>query len=376
MQTNQIYAVVNDVVKQGAAISNITAVDAQSFVALGNDILSSTNNVESFMERLVQRIGKSIWSFREYRNKLGDMIKDDFEYGAIVQKVAVLMPEFEKDEAYNLVDGQSVDHYKISKPDVVQKLFVKRSPYKIRITRPLWQIKEAFVSEADMGRFIASVMGEVRNAIEFALEELGRATLCNFIAEVQGTAREIPLVTDFNTEMGLTGADALTATTALHSDLFLNYAIGRINHHAKMMTEMTVRYNDGTKPRFTPEDKRVIRLLSDFDTRAQTVTQYAAYHDQYVSVGGVWDTISYWQNAKRGNEANIIVKRASDGTQKTINNVIATIYDRDALGMYKKDEYVLSSPINADGAYQNTVWHLMQLWFNDTSENFVFFTLN
>lgn len=376
MTTNQIYNVVNDVVKQGAALANHTVVDTQSFVSLGNDVLSSSNNTESFLNTLVQRIGKSIFSFREYRNKLGDMVKDDFEFGAIVQKVAVKMPEFEADEAWDLQDGQSVDMFKVSKPEVVQKLFVKRTPYKIRITRTLEQLKEAFISEADMGRFIASVMGEVRNAIEFGLEELGRNCLANFIGEVAGTAREIKLVTDFNTEMGLTGADALTAQSAVHSDLFLNYAIGRINHHANMMTEMTVRYNDGTKPRFTPVDKRVIRVLSDFNTRAETVTQYAAYHDKYVSIGGIWDTISYWQNSKVGAEGNIKVKRASDGTNKTVNNVVAVLYDRDALGMYKKDEFTLTSPVNADGAYYNVVHHLRQLWFNDVSENFVYFTLN
>lgn len=376
MTTNQIYNVVNDVVKQGAALANHTVVDTQSFVSLGNDVLSSSNNTESFLNTLVQRIGKSIFSFREYRNKLGDMVKDDFEFGAIVQKVAVKMPEFEADEAWDLQDGQSVDMFKVSKPEVVQKLFVKRTPYKIRITRTLEQLKEAFISEADMGRFIASVMGEVRNAIEFGLEELGRNCLANFIGEVTGTAREIKLVTDFNTEMGLTGADALTAQSAVHSDLFLNYAIGRINHHANMMTEMTVRYNDGTKPRFTPVDKRVIRVLSDFNTRAETVTQYAAYHDKYVSIGGIWDTISYWQNSKVGAEGNIKVKRASDGASKTVNNVVAVLYDRDALGMYKKDEFTLTSPVNADGAYYNVVHHLRQLWFNDVSENFVYFTLN
>lgn len=376
MTTNQIYTVVNDVVKQGTALSNHTVVDTQSFVSLGNDVLSSSTNTESFLNTLVQRIGKSIFSFREYRNKLGDMVKDDFEFGAIVQKVAVKMPEFEADEAWDLQDGQSVDMFKVSKPEVVQKLFVKRTPYKIRITRTLEQLKEAFISEADMGRFIASVMGEVRNAIEFGLEELGRNCLANFIGEVAGTAREIKLVTEFNTEMGLTGQDALTAQSALHSDLFLNYAIGRINHHANMMTEMTVRYNDGTKPRFTPVDKRVIRVLSDFNTRCETVTQYAAYHDKYVSIGGIWDTISYWQNAKAGSEGNIKVKLASNGQNKNINNVVAVLYDRDALGMYKKDEFTLTSPVNADGAYYNVVHHLRQLWFNDVSENFCYFTLN
>lgn len=376
MNTNQIYAIVNSINSQGAAISGVTVTDTASFVSLGNDVLSSDTNTESFFSRLVQLIGLHIFSFREYRNKLRHMYKNDFEWGAIVQKVAVGMPEAEADESYNLVDGQSVDHWKISKPEVFQKLFVTRTPYKFRMTRAYHQLQEAFRDEASFERFWAACAGELRNAIEFSIENLGRATIANYIGEVQGTQREIPLVTQFNTELGLTGADALTPQTALHSDLFMNFAIGRINHHANMMGELTVRYNDGTKPRFTPADKRVIRLLSDFDTRAQTVTQYAAYHERFVEVGGDWDSIAYWQSSKLGDESKVIVKRKSDGTQKTVNNVIAIAHDIDALGLYKEKEWTLSTGWNADGSYITNVHHLIQLWFNDLSENFAYFTLN
>ena len=267
MNTNQIYQLVNSVVAAGVgSVSTQVVSDTQSLVSLGNEVLSSANNTESFLNQLVQRIGKTIISFREYRNKLGSMVMDDFEYGAIVQKIAVKMPVAKEDPSFALTDGQSVDPFNVSKPEVLQKFFVTRTPYMFEMTISRDRLKEAFTSEEKMGGFLAAIFGEVRNAIEFSLEELGRATLANYIGEVTGTARQINLVTDFNAEMGLTGTNALDATSALHSDLFLNYAIGRINHHAKMITEMSVRYNDGSKPRFTPTDKRVIRLLSDFDT--------------------------------------------------------------------------------------------------------------
>ena len=52
------------------------------------------------------------------------------------------------------------------------------------------------------------------------------------------------------------------------------------------------------------------------------------------------------------------------------------IHDRDALGVYKIDEDVLTTPVNAAGAYYNTYWHEKQLRFIDLSENIVIFTLN
>lgn len=373
MDTTHIYGLVNDVTAQALGGANITVVDSASLVSLGSMVLSSSANTEAFLNTLVQRIGRTIIAYREYKNKLGDMVMDDFEYGAIVQKISVMMPEAVEDPSWELVNGQTIDHYRITKPEAKQKFFYTRTPYMFKVTIQDEHLKEAFTDSSKMAAFIAAVFGEVRNAIEFSLEQLGRTCLSNFIAE---TPHVVNLVTDFNTEVGLTGTNQLNARTALHSDLFLNYAIGRINHHAKMIGELSIRYNDGSKPRFTPADKRVIRLLSDFDTRAQTVTQYAAYHDRYVSVGGKWDTISYWQNFKEGEEANIFVKRASDNAETRVNNVIAVIHDHDALGIYKKDERVATTPINAAGLYYNTFYHERQLWFNDLQENFVAFTLN
>lgn len=376
MDTTQIYGLVNNVAQQALGETNISVVDTQSLVSLGNMVLSSSANTEAFLNTLVQRIGRTIIAYREYRNKLGDMVLNDFEYGAILQKISVMMPEAIEDPSWELVDGQTVDHYKITKPEALQKFFYTRTPYMFKVTIQDEHLKEAFTDSSKMAAFIAAIFGETRNAQEFSLEQLGRACLSNFIAE---TPHVYNLVTMYNTEMGLTGSEALTPGfdgNCIHSDLFLNYAIGRINHHSKMITELSVRYNDGSKPRFTPNDKRVIRLLSDFDTRAQTVTQYAAYHDRYVSVGGKWDTISYWQNFKEGEESNILVKRSSDGAETDIKNVIGVVYDRDALGIFKKDERVATTPINAAGLYYNTFYHERQLWFNDLQENFAVFTLN
>ena len=198
MTTEQIYTVVNGAAAQALGTGAIAAVDTASFVSLGNSVLSSSVNTEAFLNTLAQRIGRTIISYREYKNKFRDMVLSDFEYGAILQKIKVAMPSAEEDESYDLTDGQSVDHYKVSKPVVTQKLFVTRSPYQFKITIQREHLKEAFTSESAMGGFIAAIFGEVRNAIEFALENLGRGCYANYIAVVGGTAREIKLVTEFN----------------------------------------------------------------------------------------------------------------------------------------------------------------------------------
>lgn len=370
MNTEQIYSVVNGAAQQALGQTAIAAIDTASFVSLGNDVLSSQTNTEAFMNALCQRIGKTIISFREYRNKFRDMVLDDFDYGAILQKLKVSMPTAEEDESYALVDGQSVDQYKVSKPAVDQKLFVTRSPYQFRITIQEEHLKEAFLSESAMGGFLASVYGEVRNAIEFALENLGRACFANYIAEVGGTNREIKLVTEFNAMNG----GSVTAANALANKDFLNYAFRRINEYIDYFQEMSTLYNDGTETRHTPIDYLRIKLLSPFVRAAQTVTQYAAFNENLVNTDKVYEKVSYWQGAK--NRSQIIAQRASDDEVTTVSNIIGVMHDRDALGIYQQNERVANSPFNASGLYFNVFYHQSQLWFNDLSENFVIFTLN
>lgn len=372
MNTEQIYTIVNEVNAEAFGTNALTVVDTSGLISLGTTVLSSSTNTEAFLNTLAQRIGKTILRYREYRNKLNDMVLNDFEYGAILQKLKVVMPTAEADEMYGLTDGTSVDHYKVSKPDVKQKLFVTRTPYQFKITIQRETLKEAFLSDEAMGSFIGVIFGEVRNAIEISLENLGRVTLATAIAEASNSGRKIDLVTDFNTEYN--PATPLTATTALQDDTFLRYAIARINSLIDSIQDMSDQFNDGSVATFTAKEDMRIRLLAPFIRRLETVTEYAAFHDQYVSIDGVYKKLNYWQAMKAPYDVDITIPSTS--TEVQVSNVVALIADKDAMGIYKIDEDVLTTPVNAGGAYYNTFWHEKQLWFIDLSENFYIVTLN
>lgn len=366
MDVTQIYSIVNDAASQSMGRTAVAVQDLTGLISLGNTVLSSQNNSELFINSLAQRIGKTIFSYRQYENTFSDMVLDDFAWGAIMQKIKISMPEAEKDEQYGLENGQAVDHYKVNKPKVNQKLFLTETPVQWHITIQRSLLREAFLSEASMGSFIGYVFGEVQNAMELALENLGHLCLANFAAE---TKNEIKLVTNYNT---LTGS-ALTAENCLYSEAFLRYAVAQMKQYSKNMRSMSTAYNDASETRHTPYADQKLRLLSSFQTSLETEVQYAAFNDNFVSLDGFTE-VNYWQGEKK--PMQIIVKRASDGIETTIDNIVAFIHDRDALGIYKKTEDVLTTPVNAAGAYYNTYWHEKQLWFNDTSENFLMFTLN
>lgn len=369
MTTTQIYELVNAVNSQAFGSATIAVTDTNSLVSLGTTVLTSSTNTEAFLNVLAQRIGKTIIDFRRYRNRLAGMVLDDFEYGAILQKIKVRMPEAEADESYDLTDGQSVDHYKVAKPNVTQKLFVSRTPYQFRITIQREHLKEAFTGPEQMGSFIGAIFGEVRNAIEISLENLGRACINNFIVNAAGTSREIHLITEYNRETG----ESLNPNTALHSDSFINFTVARINETFDMMQAMSTLFNDGSVERFTPLEDMRVKVLSKFNRRAQTVSQYAAFHEQLVSVDHDFEVVPFWQSAR---SPMAIVGTNTEGEETAVPGIMAIVHDRDALGIYKKMEEVATTPVNAAGLYYNQYWHERQLWFNDLSENFVLFTLS
>ena len=370
MTTNQIYTIVNSAVQQATGDTTLTAIDTQGLVSLGNVVLSSSTNTEAFLNTLAQRIGRTIYRFREYNNKFSDMIISDMEWGAILQKIKVNMPSATQDDMYNLTDGSSIDHYVVSKPNVTQKLFVTRTPYQFMITIQRDTLKEAFLSEEAMGAFISLIYGEVRNAIEFSLESLGRVTMAAAMSEASQATQVINLVTDYNTETGST----LTAATCAFDKAFLEYALLRINHIVDAIQDMSVLFNDGTTQTFTNRENMRIKIFSGFQRRLETAVQYAAFHDQFVSVDGQYKTVNFWQ--AEDTPMSIDILKPSDGTAVQVDYIIGVIYDRDAFGIYQVDETVLTTPINAAGAYYNQFWHEKQGRFVDTSENLVIFTLN
>lgn len=373
MEVTQVYELINSVAKQTIGENAIEAVDTSTLVALGDTVLSSTTSTENFVKTLVARIGRTIIKFRKYDNQLAPIVMDDMEWGAVVQKIRVLMPTVGEDDAYELTDGDSIDMYKINKPKVEQKLFYKKNAYSCYVTIQEFQLKEAFTSASSMGSFITAIYGEIKNYLELSIENLSMLCMNNYIALTK-PAQRINLVTDFNSIHGTT----LNAQGALHDEAFLRYAIGQMNLISKKMRKMSKLYNSEGKTRFTPDKDQISVIHTDFQTAMETQVQYAAYHEEYVKSRRANIEIPYWQASK--NPFDIKLKVADENglaaKATTVSNVIGFLFDRDALGTFRKEEACLTTPINARGRYTNTFWHEEQMWFNDLGENGIVFTLN
>lgn len=389
LTAKQIFSIVNDVASQAMGSNTMTVVDNSGLVALGNTVLGSNDTKNNFINALTDRIGRTIVSFRAYHSHFPDFERDSIEWGNILQKLKIGMPNAEEDQSYNLADGTSVDMYKINKAKVNQLLFSTETPWQTHITVHLDELEKAFVDSSSMGAFISGMFGEVQNRIELAMENLSIDCVNNYMAEiikrkVQRPSRVINLVTEYNSAMGLASTDALKPQDALNTPAFLEYVVRRINTISSTMEYMTSgMFNDTAfaggdtqndiYSRHTPKSEQRMMLYIDLVNSLKTNVNSKAFNMKEVAIDLPFKTVPFWQSIKTPDGIN--VKPASGGTAISQTNVMGILFDREAMGTFKNKYTSLTSPINAAGKYYNVFYHMIQMYYNDLTENAVVFLL-
>ena len=389
LSANQIYTIVNEVAQQAMGSKTMAVVNNAGLVALGNTVLGSNETKNNFINALTDRIGRTIVSFRAYHSHFPDFERDAIEWGNILQKLKVAMPDAESDDSFNLQDGKSVDQYKINKPKVNQLLFTNEAPWQTHITVHLDELEKAFVDSSAMGAFISGMFGEVQNRIELAMENLSIDCVNNFMAELikrktQRPSRVINLVTEYNTAMGLTSDKALKPENALNTPSFLEYVVRRINTISSTMEYMTSgMYNDtayaggdtqnSIYSRHTPKSEQRMMLYIDLVNSLKTNVNSKAFNMKEVAIDIPFQTVPFWQSLKTPDGINI--QPASGGTAISQAAVMGILFDREAMGTFKNKYTSLTSPINAAGKYYNVFYHMITMYYNDLTENAVVFLL-
>lgn len=386
LSAKQIYTIVNEVAQQAMGNKAIAVIDNAGLVALGTTVLGSNDTKNNFINALTDRIGRTIVSFRAYHSHFPDFERDSIEWGNILQKLKIAMPDAESDDSFNLVDGSSVDQYKVNKPKVNQLLFTNETPWQTHITVHLDELEKAFIDSNAMGTFISSMFGEVQNRIELAMENLSMECVNNYIGEIihrktSNPKRIINLVTEYKDK---TGVDHTTEPlNALDDEEFLKYVVRRINGISTTMEYMTVNTfnksdvgggSSNVYTRHTPKSEQRMMLFIDMVNSLKTNINSKAFNMEQVAIDIPFQTVPFWQSLQ--NPSGISIKPASESTATiTASEVMGILYDREAMGTFKKKYSSLTSPINAAGKYYNVFYHMITMYYNDLTENAVVFLL-
>ena len=375
-KVEQIYTLVNETAKESMGEKAIAVKDVSSLIALGDSVLSSASDTENFLNTLVDRIARTVFSVRRYETDTEGMVRHPFEFGCIVQKIYVDMPEAKQNNSWEIgKEGYTPVFAPVIKPTAKQKLFKGITTWEVDVTIPDYMLRTAFLNETSMASFIDAIFTAMDNMITLALENNANLTRASFIArKLKGgkPCGAINLLHEYNT---LTSA-SLTVDGAMMNAEFLAWASRAINLWVKRMSKMSVLFNEEGYKRHTPKDKIVVNLLQDFTSACDTFLGANTFHDELVKLP-MYDSVAYWQGAGESfdfNDTSAIKVKIDESNTIEKKGIIGVVYDYEAMGVTLNERRSTSERNNHD-EYTNYYNKANIGYFNDMSENGIVFYL-
>ena len=390
---SQISTIVNNITEQltgqkaAAAITN-----TGDFVAAAQTLLRT--GYDPVLNAISQVWSRTLFAYRDYTAQNAALEMDLPRFGNAMRKLSpvaaaavddmrFLWPVgYDADENSPLGNGQSVDHYKISKQEVLQTNFYGTAVYQQRYTIFKDQLDVAFNSPEEFGRFLSMCMGERKNDRESYKEAIARGIQVNLIGAILAenkTERVVRLLTEYNAATGL----ELTATTVYQPDNFapfMRWAYARIKTLARMMSQRSALYQTNitgkTILRHTPADRLRVAIYAPFADQMESMVLSDTYHDDYLK-GTTFERVNYWQSISSPNSINVVptyttaAGAVTTGAAQTASNIFGVLHDVDALGYAFTNQWAATTPLNIDGGYWNEAHHATVKTIMDNTEKAV-----
>ena len=376
-------AILNNIRQQVTGESSLAPVNTADFVAVGTTLLQS--GYDPILNAITQMVTKTIFSIRPYSRKFGGIKVDSEMWGSIVRKLAVADKAWEPNEEFDLVDGQSIDHYKVSKPDVLELKFYGAEDFSKHYTIFKDQLNNAFSGPAEFGRFMSMVVQNVSDMIEQNFESIARMVIANYVGGKKvANNGVVHLLTEYNSETG----QSLTSTTVFapaNFGDFMKWVYARIDTLTSLMTERSNKFQiqvTGKEiTRHTPYEYQKVylyaKLMNDMKARVLSST----FNYGFIEYADV-EEVNYWQSIDTPMAIDVTPNYLdTDGSIKTgaeqnITNLVGVIFDREALGYTVMNEWSATTPLNASGGYWNTFYHFLMKWWVDYSEKGIILLLD
>lgn len=369
-------AILNNIREQVTGESAIAPVNTSEFVSVATTLLQQ--GYDPVLKAITQMVSKTIFSIRPYNRKFGGIKMDSEQWGAIVRKLSIADKDFDEDVRFELVDGQSIDHYKVNKPNILQTNFYGQNVYEKNYTIFKDQLDNAFSGPAEFGRFMSMVVQNVSDMIEQAHESIARMTIGNFVGGKKlANNGVIHLLTEYNAETG----ESLTATTVYapaNFGNFMKWMYARVATLTALMTERSVEFQINVTGkeinRHTPYEYQKVYLYAPLLNGMNARVLAETFHDDFLEYADV-EAVNYWQSIESPMALNVTPSyMGADGLivtaqeAQSITNLVGVIFDRDALGYTTVNNWSATTPLNAKGGYWNTFHHFTERWYNDFTE--------
>lgn len=375
---NQLSTVLNSIVAQATGKNPLAITNTSEFISVAQTALKT--GYDPLLQSISQVLSRTIFSTRPYYRKFGGIQVDNQKWGNITRKLNISDKDWENDVRFELVDGESVDMYKVNKPNILQTNFYGANVYEKSYTIFKDQLDCAFSGPDEFARFLSMVTGNCTDMIEQAHENLARATVANYIGgKVKGDADScIHLLTEYNELTGLALTKENVYQPANYKP-FIDWVYSRIATLTELMTERSQLFHTNitgkTINRHTPLQRQRVYLYAPARFNIESMSLANTYNYNFLKMA-YNETVNYWQSIQSPSKINVKPSYLkADGTITTPeaaleqDDIFGVIFDEEALGYTVMNQWSATTPFNAKGGYSNVFFHFTDRFWNDFTEN-------
>ncbi len=384
MGFEQSAILLNGLHNQVTGQNNIAPTNTNEFISVAQKTLQA--GYDPLLNAITQVISKTIFSIRPYNRKFAGIQVDNQKWGSITRKLAISDKPFDEDERFTLTDGQSVDMFKVNKPNILQLNFYGANIWNKGYTIFKDQLDNAFRGPDEFGRFMSMITSNISDMIEQCHESTARATIANFVGgKIASNNGVVHLLTEYNTETGssLTPANVYSQG---NFGAFIRWMIARIATLSDIMEERSqlfqIQVTGHELNRHTPKRMQKVYILSKFMNEIDARVRSDAFHDDFLRIADS-EAVNYWQAIKQPDEINVKATYLQpDGSltesaqSVSTSGIIGTIFDEEALGYTVFHDWSATSPFNIKGGYWNVNHVFTERYWNDFTEKGIILLLD
>lgn len=388
MKVEQAYTLLNTITGEITGETDIVAEDLSNVVDIGVKIQGSGENwVDNYVGKLMNQIGRMIFSTRKYDVSIPSVIMDAWEFGSILEKAHATMPTATENETWSLEDQEdySKGNFTFYKPTVTVKLFNSAVTFEVDSSIADKQVKESFNSPTQLVGFFTMIETAVENSISVKVDGLIMRTINNFIGhtlhnefpdgEFEGVTgvKAINLLKLYNDKFGA----ELTFEQAITTPEFLRFASMTMSNYVNRLSKMSKLFNIEKLERFTPRDRLHFVMLADFKNAFGSYLESDTFHNEFISLPES-ETVPYWQGTgtdyslNKISDIHVNIKDGDTTAEIVASGIVGVMFDHDALGVCNTERNTTTQWV-AKQEFTNYFHKHKASYFNDLSENFIVF---
>lgn len=384
MRVQQIHALMNKSIGEVLGKQEVVKEDLSNIVDVGKEVIDS-DNVDNYVKKLVNHIGKVIFDDRVYKGNVPSVLMDSWEFGSVLEKISADIPEAHENSSWELIDGKQYNQDVFYQPKVSAKFFNSKVTFEVPVSFTEIQVKESFSNREQLNGFLSMIFNAVEKAMTIKLDNLVMKAINNMTAETlvadltgaegaldlkQTGVKAINLLALYNAKAGT----SLKPEDSYNDPDFIRFASYTISLQKDRMTKISTLFNAGGKERFTPADELSIVLLSDFASASDVYLNSDVYHNEMTALPN-HETVPYWQGSGTGygfNDVSKISVKTAGEKDVTTTGILGVMFDTQAVGVANLDKRVTTN-YNASAEFYTNYYKMDAGYFNDLNENFVVF---